>query len=167
MFEVAVIAFVSLLNEAGISAVRSFPNELIDREAPVVCVGLASAKRTGAGMGDYLGMREEEDGRLTELFGSRCELGFEIDIYSPRGEAFSAAGCTECFSDICEVIEAAPLGMKLRSVSCSPAEYDTTADMFRCRAEITCDVFLVREAYEDGGEFSDYVLRGVLRDGKQ
>ena len=158
MLDTVLDAVTAMLKNAGVTAVREYPGEILERPAaPTVCVGVKSGKSLPAGMGDYLGT-ENVNGAVREVYGTKLELVVGLDVYSPE-----AAGCAACFESISSAFAAPPDGLKLRALVCGETEPDEVTELFRCRCEAHCLAVLTRTVSEDGAEFTDFVLRGVLK----
>ena len=158
MLEEAVEAVVSALKSSGIDAAAEFPDGFAKKiSGPTVRVGLRSCALTSSGCGEYLGLTTV-NGAQEELYGSRAELCVELDIFAP-----AAAECAAAGDSAAAALSALPAGLKTREFTCRPAEFDETAGAFRRRCELKCFAYLVRTAAADSGEFTDFVLRGVLK----
>lgn len=155
MFDNVISAVLSWLSSANISAVEKFPETKIDRESAVVAVSIKSGVLTSSGAGNYLGIYDY-GGSLKEVYGSRAELCFALDIYSPD------SGTTAIFDEIAGAAPSLPDGLKLRSIECGSTEFDSESGMFCLKCEMKCIAILVRTETEEQGEFSDFVLRGEI-----
>lgn len=164
MLDVIVDAVVDILGRAGLQAVREYPRTLLDPEqGPVVCVGVKSSKLLSAGAGEYLGLRETAEGGVTELYGLRLELVLTLSIFSPCDEQNGAAGCARCFTQVSDALGELPSGLRSRALVCGVTQPDSLTEMFRCDCELHCAAYLTAEADEETGEFTDFVLKGVLK----
>lgn len=155
MFDSVIASVITWLTGAGISAVGKFPDTAIGRDTAVVAVSVKSGVLTSSGAGNYLGIYEY-GGTLKEVYGSRAELCFALDIYCPDSD------CTAVFDDIAAEIYGLPDGLKLKCLECGSPEFDTASGMFRLSCSMKCTAILVRTEAEEQGEFTDFVLRGEL-----
>lgn len=155
MFDNVLSSVLSWLNTANINAVSKFPDTAIDRDTAIVAVSIKSGVMSSSGAGNYLGIYEQ-GGTLRELYGSRAEIVFALDIYSPSGD------CTEILDGIAENSYSLPDGLKLKSLECLAPEYDAESGMFRQKCSMKCTAILVRTESSEIGEFTDFVLRGEL-----
>lgn len=163
MTDTVLDAIVASLADAGIDAVRAYPNAALSRSrGPVVCVGMRSNRLLSPGMGDYLGQRAAP-GAVSELYGLRAECAAALDIFSPDDAAFGAAGCVRCAEAVSSALAALPSGLRLRALRLGETEFDGETGMFRMTAEMDFTAFLVREMNADTGEFTDFTLKGVLK----
>ena len=155
-------SIVSLLQAAGIDAMLQYPMDVLNKKrGPVVCVAVKNGTRSGSGMGDYLGVREE-NGAVLEVYGYRAELTVSLDIFVPWGEN-SVSAVMQCFAAVSDALYAAPSGLKLQKIHCGTAKPDHDTEMLKCPVELDCIAVLVCERNTESGEFTDFVLKGVLQ----
>lgn len=151
------------LNDCGIPAVNAWESGKRTRtEIPVVAVSLRGCAGTPAGLQDYLGESwEEERGCWVERYGSRVELTFGLDIWSPRSGG--AAACAQRFSELTQVLMAcAPAGVRLREISCGETVFDEEAGLFHCPVRAMGTVML-QAAREESGAWMDFTVKGTRR----
>ena len=161
MFETVTNAIVDMLTQADIPACVRYPETKIDRGSELVCVSPASGRLCSSGFGSYIGICDDGE-NVTELYGSRAEMKYALELYSPAEPDFGAAGCVRLFDSIASLMGSCPEGIKLRSFDFGAAEFDADSRMFRSRCTLECTAFLLREAQPDTGSFTDFVLRGEL-----
>lgn len=162
MLDAVLDAVVSALNAAGAGALRQFPDAPLSRDAgPVICVGMKRNKLVSAGAGDYMGERTE-GGTVSEVYGYRMEPVLALDIYSPDGGEYGAAGCLSAAAAVGAALPNFPAGIKPRALTCGETAFDTETGMFHMPAELSCAAFLTRELDAQTGEFTNFVLKGVL-----
>ncbi|NCB51060.1 MAG: hypothetical protein EOM54_04150 [Clostridia bacterium] len=162
MLDAVLDAVVAALTASGVSAVRQFPDSEIDRDSgPVVCVGLKSNKLVSAGAGDYMGERTD-GGVVSEVYGFRMSPVIALDIYSPADGENGAEGCVSAAEAISSALSEFPSGLKSRELVCGQTKFDGTTEMFHMPVELNCAAFLIREMNGETGEFTDFVLKGVL-----
>ncbi len=154
MLDSVLSAVKALLIDAGITAVREFPDvELQHKAVPIVCVGVKKCAVTPPGWGDYLGLT----GAGAEVYGARAELSLGLDVYAPAPE-----DCARTYEAISDAFGFAPPGLKLRSLSCGETKCDGDTGLFVSRCEADCLALLERQQTAEPGEFTDFVLRGVM-----
>lgn len=162
MIDTVLKNIVALLQNAGIDAMLQYPTTVLDRKrGPVVCVAVKSGTRSGCGLGDYLGIRSD-NGAMRELYGCRLKLTVSLDIFVPWGEE-SISSAMECFSNISDALYALPSGLKPQKIHCGTAKPDKETEMLKCPAEMECVAVLICEKDAESGEFTDFVLKGVLK----
>lgn len=157
MYDAILEALVSALTAAGLNAMRQYPEARAGGPYPAVCVGLKSGKLLSAGAGDYLGQRDE-GGAVRAVYGYRTEAVAALDLYAPE-----AAGCLAGFSGVSGAAVEFPAGLRTRALVCGETVFDGETGLFHCPAELHFFALLTREADEETGEFTDFVLRGVLK----
>lgn len=158
MLDTVIGAFVGVLREGGIDALREYPDARLGRKgAPVVCVGAKSGRLSGSGMGEYLGTNQA-DGR--ELYALRLELVLGMDIFAPLGWE---GGCLSVFEQVSALLPRLPSGLRPSALVSGEVLPDTDTGLLRSRCEMHCTASLVGEADEETGEFLDFELKGVLK----
>lgn len=146
------------LTEAGVPAVRAWPETKLDTDSACVCVGLKSCKASGSGMGEYLGVRQASGGsEETELYGVRMEIEIALTVFAP-----TAAACASALDLLSAALDLLPSGLKAQALICTETKPDKTAGMFRCEAVLCAQAYFVAESNAESGEFLDFELRGVL-----
>jgi hypothetical protein len=161
MLDAVLDAVVSALTAAGVNAVRQFEPSEAGRDCAVVCVGLKSNRLVSAGAGDYMG-EKTEGGVVSEVYGFRMEPVIALDIYSPDDGVSGAQGCLSVAEAISAALEDFPSGIKSRALIYGETRFDGATEMFHLPAELCCAAFLTREMNAETGEFTDFVLKGVL-----
>jgi len=161
-------AVVTALNGADIETIAAYSEDKLKAyTTAVAAVGQRELKFTKTGQLDYLGQRYDSVlGKTLETYGRRMELTMSIDIYAPR--ALGAAGCETAAETVSEtMLTALPSGLKLRSLSWQESEWDKTYGMFHLAGEAEYSALFAAEADEDGTEFTDFILRGVVQSNDQ
>ena len=149
----------AFLRQAGIHAVGAWAaDRRLRHSGPVVAVALKRVTGGQVGFRDYLGERyNPEKDVWEELYGRQLGLVFGLDIYAP-GEG---GDCQEVFDRLAEAFSAGgPSGLKLGTLTCGEAAYDSTAGMYRCPVELECAAWMYAVA-DDGGQWlTDFVVKG-------
>ncbi len=152
MFEAIIDSVISALTAKEINAVRKYPADKLEREAPIVCVSLKTIEITASGLGNYIGLCRE-NGEIMEMYGSRAELTLSLEIYNPtpdvnafRSELVRQLGSVEALS--------------IKSFSAGEVSFDTKSGMFRCECAAKGCACLVRELADS--EISDFRLEGEI-----
>ena len=162
MIDTVLTSIVSLLQSAGIDAVLQYPVSALEkRRGPIVCVAVKNGTRSSSGLGDYLGVREE-NGAIVEVYGCRVELTVALDIFVPWGEE-SLSEAMRCFAAVGDALYTLPSGLKVQKIHCGETKPDRETEMLKCPAELECIAVLVCERNTENGEFADFVLKGVLQ----
>lgn len=155
MFDSIIDSVVTWLVNENINAVRRFPETKIDRAESIVAVSIKSAIMTASGAGNYLGIYEQ-GGVLCEVYGTRADMTFALDIYTPDNSG------TELFDNVADAVYALPDGLKLKSFECDSAEFDKESGMFCMKSRLNCTAIMVRAENTEHREFTGFVLRGEL-----
>lgn len=155
MFDSIIDSIVTWLTNENINAVRRFPETKIERAESVVAVSIKSAVMTASGAGNYLGIYEQ-GGVLCEVYGTRADMTFALDIYTPSNSG------TELFDAIADAIYSLPDGLKLKSFECEDALFDEESGMFCMKSRLNCTAIMVRTENTEHREFTGFVLRGEL-----
>lgn len=157
MLDTVLDAITQTLSDAGIDAVREYPGIRLGRvESPVVCLGARSAKLSGSGMGDYMGLAGQEE---REVYALRLELCVGAEIFAPvdyRG------GCIGVFEKISTLLPLLPSGIRPTELVCGDTAPDSDTGLLKCGAELHCTAALICELGEETGQFTDFRLKGVL-----
>lgn len=165
MLEGVIAAVAEALCAAEIPAGPAYPKSPVDREAEFVRVGVLKAADRSAGLGRYLGMRNDPERGAVEVYGLRCELELSLDVYAPRSAENAALKCAETFDRAAAVISGVP-GLSVRELTCGAPGPDPDTGMFRLSGGVKCAGLLtVTDSGGSGGEtaFTDFVLRGELQ----
>ena len=133
-------SMLALLQSSGIPAVHSYPAQRLDSRAPVVCLGVKSARITASGLGNYIGIAEE-NGEIKEMYGSMADMELALRAYSPPvPDRVSALSMLEdVFAALYEN------GTSIRESTVSEEHWDSDSGMFRCDCQLKIRLLLVRE----------------------
>ncbi len=150
---------VKLLKECGLNAVLGMEPERASRwRETVIAVSLSKVVCAPGGFKDYLGMREDREGRQEELYGRAVELTLAMDIYAPRdgGEGV----CQEVLDRLAETIMCQGLnGLNAIELQAGPMEFLDREGLYRRRVSCLFKAWLVA-AVDGGGFFVDIEVRG-------
>ena len=165
VFESITESVKNVIKEAKISAaICEFPFEKkLKYNVPVICVGIKGGSGVPAGVGEYLGTKyDAQKDKYIELYGKKLDIKIGFDIFSPDNESYGARSCTKIWGELAGAWSNMPEGIKVRKISCGTTEYDKSADMYLCEAEMECTAFLYAAADDDTGEFLDFKLKGEI-----
>ena len=110
--ELLIEALIAALEQAGLRAVKAFPQGLMPHlEKPVTAVGIAEAKSVD-GPYAYLGMQEDKNGALRALYGKTLETEAVLEVYCPR--SLGGRACMEEAERVAALL-GAPLGAEVGS----------------------------------------------------
>lgn len=150
----------AFLRSAGIDAVTAWEDtDRVRRKSAVVAVSLRGVQGGPSGLADYLGeWLDPVSGKWEERYGKRAKLTLGLDVYAP--ESGGEAGCAAAFARLSDALtQGRPAGLVVEEISCGETVFDKTAGLFRCPAQMTCQVFLYAKLTEDG-VFTEFEVRG-------
>ena len=165
MLDGIVEAVVEVLEEADIVAFPAYIGSPIGwNEGAIVSVGIRSAECTGSGFGEYIGTRTDaRTDEVTELYAMRCGVEISLDVYAPKNASNGAIECTKAFDGAIKALAGLRPGLKLSSFQRGEARPDGETGMFRMSCSAKGTAYLVAERDADDTEFTDFMLKGVLR----
>lgn len=158
MYNLILDTFTKTLENAGISAMRSYPAKKLDRYAEAVCIGMKEAELLPTAMGDYLGT-ETVSGEVRELYGFRLRLSVYFDVYVPANGNASAR-CLELAEKIRSAIYAADILFNIDCFSCGDVSPFSELGMFKCRCELCGVAYPTKSFDSDTVSLSDLALKG-------
>ena len=157
-----IAALVRTLRQAGLAAVKAFPEGLLPKlEGPVTAVGIQEMKSGGNGAYVYLGMQTDENGTNRALYGRALEMEAFLQIYCPR--RLGGRACMEESEKAAQVLSQPVGGVQIESFSVGPCSYDAGSDCFRCTLTAKTRAYLYALANDDETEFTDFILKGEVR----
>ena len=152
-------AVTTALVAAGVPTIRAWPETALDPGDACVCVEMKSCKASGSGMGEYLGIRAGAGGAAdTELYGLRVETEIGLTVLAP-----TAADCTDTLDAVSAAMDSLPAGLKVQALCSGAVQPDKRAGMFRCEASLCAWAYFIAESDEETGLFTDFELKGVIR----
>ncbi len=143
---------------AGFSAVRANPAGRLPRiEAPVVCVGVKQAKGSAAGFYDYLGVIDDPETGLRELYGRRVDCTVQLEVVSPKDRGAETA--EETASGVMAACGALS-GVRVGAVTLGQARYDGDCAVFRSPVTVELSAYFYAVEADDGETLTDFILKG-------
>ena len=154
---------VSVLEQAGFQAGRAWPKQHAAQQGFYIRASIASAEQSEAGFARFLGLEKRpEDGAELEVYGMKCELVLQLDIYAGPEHDNGAACCEDALDEILQAL-ALQGGLSIKSVKCSQTRFDEDLGMFICPCSLEARAELLFRSGEETGEFTDFILKGELR----
>ena len=154
-------AVTAALEQAGLRALTAFPEEQMRQyPAAVAAVGVGTAEGRTVGFSNYLGqVYDEEAGTVLELYGKQLEAVIAVDVRADR-----AADCERGCETAAEVLLGGlPAGIRGGELAWEGLCWEKETGMFLRRGKLRCQaVFVARSEGEEAG-FSDFILKGVMR----
>ncbi len=147
------------LSDAGLDSVRANPGVRAPRlRQPAVAVSVKQAASSAAGFYDYLGVIEDEEAGVSELYGRRVDCTLLLEVCAP---ALSGAQAAEDAAET--VLETLTLGQscaRVRSCTVGSCRYDGAADEFRCPVTAELSAYYYALAPDGGAALTDFILKG-------
>ena len=155
-------AVAAAIKAAGCAAIESYSEEQLKRYATAVAaVGTKETVIEESGAAQYLGEKVDEATQKTvSVYGRKLLLTLLIEVYAPR--TLGAAGCEKAAETITQAMM--PEGLKLGSLQWCKTGWDKTTGMFRLDASAKYAAYFVAEAAEDETVFTDFVLKGPVKE---
>lgn len=155
-------AVIALLREAGVCAVRAFPQGAMpELAAPCTAVGLRQAKSAGRAVYRYLGVEERTDGVLTPLYGRALEAEVFLQIFSPR--RLGAAQCMQERERVTAALARPSQIVRLGALTVGTCEYQAESDCFVCGLTVEAEAYLYALTNEEESAFTDFILKGEVK----
>lgn len=155
-------AVIALLQDAGIRAVRAFPQGAMpELEAPCTAVGLKRAKGAGRAVYTYLGMEEQADGTLTPRYGRALEAEIFLQIFCPR--RLGAAQCMQEREWVTAALARPSQLVRLDALTVGTCAYQAESDCFVCGLTVEAEAYLYALANEEESAFTDFILKGEVK----
>lgn len=161
MLESVLEAVIGALKKGGLEAGGEFPFESRRLTGPWICVYAGDCRSLDSGFGGYLGLKARDDGSQTELYGRRLELELLFDVYAPL-KAGGSELCRRTADKLRGLTETFPQGLRILELSGGRMTAEEGMGAYRCSFRASCAALFLAEAYGDEGEFSDFVLKGVV-----
>lgn len=153
-------AVISALQDAGLTALAAFPAERAKTyEGATAAVAVGTAQGKALGFCNYLGeVRDGETGAVRELYGKQLEGVITVDIRGRRA-AECEAGC-EAAAEV--LLGELPSGIRPGELCWEALAWERETGMFLRRGRLQCRACFLAESREDGAEFLDFILKGVM-----
>lgn len=153
-------AVISALQNAGLTALAAFPAERArSYETAVAAVAVGTAQGRAMGFCNYLGeVRSEDGGQVKELYGKQLEGIITVDVRGRRA-ADCEAGCETAAEALLGEL---PAGIRPGELCWEALTWERETGMFLRRGRLQCRAYFLAESREDGAEFLDFILKGVM-----
>ena len=159
--ELIISALKQRLENKNICVLREFEALDIKRhEHSVVVLGIENITAENQGMGDYLGMLEDENtGVFVNQYGKRLSLRIRADIFvSPE---LGSAEAEETFALLSDVLLSGGCGGEMRSMTRERIAYDEETGMLCIRCSVDLSALFIFSSPEDEVYFTDFRLGEV------
>lgn len=155
-------ALIKKLTDAGLTAVRAFPEGLMPRlTKAVTAVGIREVKSAGAGAYAYLGMREDAEGTLRAVYGRRLEAEAFLQVWCPR--VIGGKACMEAAEQAMAALSEQSGGVRIEALTMGQCVYDAGSDCFQCMLTAKTQAYLYAVCNEEETEFTDFILKGEVK----
>ena len=162
MLENVCTEIIACLRDAGMDARYMYSGgDVRGIKAPAVFVGVSGAKVERTALGDYLGTKIYDDLTAVELYGLMCEVTLAVDICMSAHEENCAAICVRTFDEVIAALSALE-DLHIQSLSMGEGETNAKSGLYKCHCTARGSAYIIADG-EDGIEFTDFVLKGVLK----
>lgn len=153
-------AVIAALRAEGLEAETAFPGKwAAERKTPLATVAVGAAEGRALGFCGYLGETRGKDGEAREVYGKRLEGVISVDIRAER-----AADCEEGSETAAAVLLGRlPEGIRPGELSWEALVWEKQTGLFLRRGNLRCEALFLAEAGDEGTEFLDFILKGVLQ----
>jgi hypothetical protein len=156
-------AVVTALGAAGLSAGCAWPKTPVTPGSGFVRVGVERVEEISGGLARYLGVENDAQTGEHEVYGLRCTLTLQLDVYAPLSETNAAMRCLELFDTAAGAVSGIA-GLHVSELRCGAPAPDRETGMFRLNGAAVCSALLLSASGDgDSGTFTDFVLRGELQ----
>lgn len=155
-------AVTAALQRAGLAALTAFPDASArGYEGAVAAVAVGAVQGQAMGFCNYLGeVRDPETGAVREVYGRQLEGVVTVDIRGRR-----AADCeTGCGVAAETLLEGLPAGIRPGELRWEALAWERETGMFLRRGKLQCRAVFTAAVPEEGEQFVDFILKGVVRD---
>ena len=154
-------AVISALRAGGLEAEAAYPGKwAAERKTPLATVAVGAAEGRALGFCGYLGETQGADGQVREVYGKRLEGVISVDLRAAR-----AAVCEEGAETAAAVLLGdLPEGIRPGELRWEALAWERETGLFLRRGSLRCEALFLAESGNEGPEFLDFVLKGVLRD---
>ncbi len=152
-------AVTAALRAGGLAAEAAFPDRwAAEGSAPLASVSVGAAESRALGLCGYLGERRGDGGELREVYGRRLEGVITVEIRGAR-----AADCEKGAETAAAVLLGKlPPGIRPGELRWEGLAWEKRTGLFLRRGSLRCDALFLAERGDQGPEFLDFTLKGVL-----
>lgn len=153
-------AVIHALRDGGLAAEAAFPSKwAAGRNTALASVCVGTAEDRALGFCGYLGETQGRDGQVREVYGKRLEGIVNLDIRA-EGAAACEAGAETAATVLLEKL---PEGIRPGELSWEALAWEKQTGLFLRRGKLRCEALFLAEAGDEGPEFLDFILKGVLQ----
>nr|WP_325211338.1 hypothetical protein [uncultured Oscillibacter sp.] len=153
-------AVISALEAGGLAAEAAHPGKwAAERKTALATVSVGAAEGRALGLGGYLGETRGEDGQAREVYGKRLEGVISVDLRAQRAAECEAGAETAA----AVLLGKLPEGIRPGELSWEALAWEKQTGLFVRRGRLKCEALFLAEAGDEGPEFLDFILKGVLQ----
>ena len=153
-------AVISALRAEGLAAEAAYPGKwAAERKTPLATVAVGAAEGRALGFCGYLGETRGEDGQVREVYGKRLEGVITVDVRAERAADCEMGGETAASA----LLGKLPEGIRPGELSWEALTWERGTGLFLRRGRLKCEALFLAEAGDEGPEFLDFILKGVLQ----
>ena len=130
-------------------------------EAPACAVELSKVRLLQPGFAQYLGLLEDPERGLIELYGARLAAELTIRVYSPTRDG--AQTCVEAMGRVVDALLFPETGLTVQSLETEPCSYNGPYDHFTGAVKVALGAWAYAGNPEQVQRFTDFNLRGELQ----
>jgi len=153
-------AVISALRSGGLAAEAAFPGKwAAERKTALATVSVETAEGRDLGFCGYLGESRGPSGEAREVYGKHLAGTIAVDIRAERAAECEAGGETAA----AVLLGKLPEGIRPGELSWEALAWEKQTGLFLRRGKLRCEALFLAEAGDEGPEFLDFILKGVLQ----
>lgn len=153
-------AVIAALRAGGMAAEAAFPAKwAAERKTPLASVFVGAAEGKALGLCGYLGETRDAGGGVREVYGKRLEGVIAVEVRAGRAADCEAGSETAA----AVLLGKLPEGIRPGELSWEALAWEKETGLFLRRGKLQCEALFLAEAGDEGPEFLDFMLKGVLR----
>lgn len=153
-------AVIAALRAEGLAAEAAFPGKwAAERTTALAAVSVGAAEGRALGLGGYLGEVRGKDGQVREVYGKRLEGVIAVDVRAERAAECEAGAETAAAA----LLGKLPEGIRPGELRWEALAWEKQTGLFLRRGSLKCEALFLAEGGDEGPDFLEFVLKGVLR----
>ena len=157
--EQLIMAILKALEQAGLPAAKAISTGMMPRlQGPVTAVCLEKAKADQMGFFQYLGILDDPEKGLVELYGRQLEATVLLDTFCPISKG--SHGCIARTQELTQRLLDGIDGIQILSFTTDKCRFDPASTCFRQEIHLQLKAYLYCVQTEQEEEFTDFTLKG-------
>lgn len=153
-------AVIAALRSEGLAAEAAFPGKwAAERKTALATVSVGAAEGRDLGFCGYLGESRDPNGEAREVYGKHLAGTIAVEIRAERAAECEAGGETAA----AVLLGKLPEGIRPGELSWEALAWEKQTGLFLRRGKLRCEALFLAEAGDEGPEFLDFILKGVLQ----